>query len=68
MLTDPKDTHPSEVIAFGENEHLREPDDDLQQTITDLLSRHPRGLSNEDVAVILKVPLIKVEAVRGDHG
>ena len=68
MLTDPEDTHPSEVIAFGENEHLREPDDDLQQTITDLLSRHPRGLSNEDVAVILKVPLIKVEAVRGDHG
>ena len=68
MLTDPEDAHPTDVSTFGENEHLRAPDDDLQQTITDLLSRHPKGLSNEDVAVILKVPLIKVEAVRGDHG
>ena len=68
MLTDPEDAHPSEVNAFGENEHLREPDDDLQHKITDLLSRHPQGLSNEEVAEILQVPLIKVEAVRGDHG
>ena len=63
-----KDAHPTDVSTFGENEHLREPDDDLRQKITDLLSRHPKGLSNEEVAIILKAPLIKVEAVRGDHG
>ena len=68
MLTGPEDTHPTDVNTFAVDEHLREPDDDLQQTITDLLSRHPKGLSNEEIAVILKVPLIKVEAVRGDHG
>ena len=68
MLTDSEDAHPTDVSPFEENEHLREPDDDLQQTITDLLSRHPKGLSNEEVAVILKVPLIKVKAVRGNHG
>ena len=68
MLTDSEDAHPTDVSTFEENEHLREPDDDLQQTITDLLSRHPKGLSNEEVAEILQVPLIKVEAVRGNHG
>ena len=68
MLTDPEDAHPTDVSTFGIDEHLRESDDDLQHKITDLLSRHPQGLSNEDVAEILQVPLIKVEAVRGDHG
>ena len=32
VLTDPEDAHPSEVNAFGENEHLRETDDDVQVT------------------------------------
>jgi hypothetical protein len=68
MLTDSEDSHPTDMSVFGVDEHLRPPDDDLQQTITDLLSRHPKGLSNEEVAVILKVPFIKVEVVRGDHG
>jgi hypothetical protein len=68
MLTDPEDAHPTDVSTFGIDEHLRESDDDLGQQIKDLLSRHPQGLSNKDVAVILQVPLIKVEAVRGDHG
>ena len=63
-----EDAHPTDISVFGVDEHLRPPDDDLQQTITDLLSRHPKGLSNEEVAVILKVPFIKVEVVRGDHG
>ncbi len=63
-----EDAHPTDVSLFGESEHLRESDDDLQRDITDLLTRHPKGLSNEEVAEILQVPLIKVEVVRGNHG
>ena len=30
VLTDPEDAHPSEVCSFGEDEHLREADNDVQ--------------------------------------
>ena len=68
VLKNAEGAQPNNVSPFAENEHLRENDDSLTQQIAELLCRHPKGLSDEDISEILQVPLSEVKAVRGCHG
>ena len=40
----------------------------LKQKIDELLSRHPKGLTNGEIAEILKVSVSEVDQVRRGHG
>ena len=68
VLKNAEGAQPNNVSPFEENEHLRENEDCLAQQIAELLCRHPKGFSDEDISEILQVPLSEVKTVRGCHG
>ena len=54
--------------TFQPDELLPNKMESLVPQIDELLCRHPKGLSDEDISEILQVPLSEVKAVRGCHG
>ena len=68
MIKNAEDAQPNNMITFQLDEHLPNKKESLAQHIDELLCRHPKGLSDEDISEILEVPLSEVKSVRGCHG
>ena len=68
VIKNAEDAHPDNVSTFRPNEHLPNKKESLTQQIDQLLFRHPKGLSDEDISEILQVPLSEVKNVWGCHG
>jgi len=68
MTKNPEDAQPNNMGTFQSDGHLPNKTESLAQQIAELLCRHPKGLSNEDISEILQLPLSEVKAVRGCHG
>tara|TARA_Y100000588_G_scaffold364221_1_gene427679 strand:- start:808 stop:2043 length:1236 start_codon:yes stop_codon:yes gene_type:complete len=68
VINDSEDAHVVRMSNFGADEHLRGNQGVLKQKIDELVSRHPKGLSNDDIAEILKVSVSEVDQMRRGHG
>ncbi|MCH2357625.1 MAG: AAA family ATPase [Pseudomonadales bacterium] len=68
VIKNAEDAQPNNMSTFQLDEHLPNKKESLVQQIDQLLCRHPKGLSDEDISESLHVPLSEVKTVRGCHG
>jgi len=68
VINDSEDAHVVRMSNFGADEHLHGNQGGLKQKIDELLSCHPKGLTNGEIAEILKVSVSEVDQVRRGYG
>jgi len=68
MIKNAEDIHPNYMSTFQPDELLPNKMESLVPQIDELLCRHPKGLTDEDISEILLIPLSEVKGVRECHG